>query len=173
MGYSKIALAAVTLISLAGCGVGTSSKYQGETTIGKYRVNWNKITSGHGSSKQTPLFFAFTLIDKPASLVTEANWEEEARQQNTTVAAVKTLYRSDVFPHRDGGVGLCMQMAIEEGLCGKREYPSTSEKAKMAEQALSTFATCRWIGFDPAFNAKMTYSAGASSSTLWIKADCS
>lgn len=66
----------------------------------------------------------------------------------------------------------CIYKDREAGKCKWPKVLPISERAKLAKKVLDQDPKCDWKGFDPIFNRRMSYQAGASDYTLWIAADC-
>lgn len=163
------------LAACVGAGSGNfGAGSKSEAIVGPYRVTWMK---GPELTRQndglTPLMFMFAWAS-PAdgSGVSEADWQREAALQGVDVYTVRTIMGPEVYNGKNGRLAICTIGAIDEGLCGHQLNLSVAQRAVMAQQALAAAPTCRWVGFDPAYNALVSNAAGAASHTLHVRADC-
>ena len=163
---------------LAACvGAGSGNMGSGgksEAIVGPYRVTWMK---GPELTRQndglTPLMFMFAWASPAGgSRVTQADWQREATLQGVDVYTLRTIMGPEVYNTANGRLAICTIGAIDQGLCGHQLNLSVAQRAAMAQQALGAAQTCRWVGFDPAYNARVSNAAGAASHMLHVRADC-
>ncbi|MDD9731994.1 hypothetical protein PVW46_18975 [Mameliella sp. AT18] len=171
-----ILLSLTWLFFLAACGGGTNTgvRPEGQAELGEYSISWRQMRSDSGPREATPLFFVFgwnDAVKAKLGYAKEADFEREAKILGVSVQLVKSLNGREAYVNRNGRVAQCTYIAIQNGLCGKRLNLSVSQRAALARKALEQHDRCRWIGFDPAYNAQRSV-AGAQDATLWVKADC-
>lgn len=162
-------------IALVACTSSTPSrKISGEAIVGKYRVIWGPFRKTKENSGQTPLIFSFLPTGVPPSNgVTEGDWEKEAARLGTSVNTAKILHGNSVYKGPDGALRTCTISAIEDGFCGIKTNLSVSQKAEIAKNMLNRSLACKWVGFDPLYNKRLSNSLGGASLMLHVRADCS
>lgn len=162
----------LTAIVLVGCG--SSGKRQ-IVEINGQTINYGRVSDSRNLAPKglTPLLFTFSESEtRRLNGATEADFEREAKLRGMSVESVKRMLGNDPFFGADGRMRLCTIGAIQERLCkGSRALP-LSERVKLAKQIVDRDPKCSWRGFDPLFNRRMSFSAGAEKYTLWIAAAC-
>jgi hypothetical protein len=170
-----LTLSLVALImALTACAPsGTSKGIKGNAIVGDYNVNWVELGQSR-SGNLTPLIFFFSWANPSQNNnITKADWDREAARLNVDLYTLrKVMLKGEVYKTKQGNLAGCTYMAIEKGLCGRKLGLSVAERASIAQDLLSRDASCKWVGFDAAYNASMSRRAGADNMSLHVKADC-
>ena len=169
-----IILAVCAILSAcAGTGVGPAAS--GKATIGTTVVSYDPIPALQGQTRPglTPLLFRFTDTGpRSTNGVTDADWARAAQTAGMAVSDLKSsVYGGSAYKTASGDLAACTMLAISRGLCAGPEIMPVARRAALAEQVLSGSA-CRWVGFDPAFNAAQSRRMGADDFILVAQADC-
>ena len=172
---TRAILLALCAILSACAGGGTSSAASGEATVGTTTVSFDPVPALQGQTRPglTPLLFRFTDTGpRSTNGVTEADWALRAQRAGMAVSDLKSLYGGSAYKTASGDIAVCTMLAISKGLCAGPEIMPVARRAALAEQVLAG-STCRWVGFDPAFNAVQSRMLGADDFILVVQAECS
>lgn len=174
---SYISVLMFTLV-LTACSESSSQSSRGiggEGIIGDYKVKWSRgpRVETPTNDNLTPLAFVFAWTASAGSNgVTQEDWQREADRFGVSTETMRIVLGTTVRKTPDGRLAGCSMSAIEQGLCGRRLALSIDQRATMAQQMVDANAKCSWVGFDPAYNSRVTNMAGAASRTLHVRADC-
>lgn len=166
------------VLGLVGCGstYGGGSKAQGKAQIDGYSVSWGAISALKDRVPQglTPLMFRYSSLGgAPSNGVTQQDWEREAQKWGMGVSDLKsTVFGGSAYKGPDGALRVCTISAIQRGLCGKKLGLSVARRVAYAERIITQSGQCRWVGFDPSYNARTARSLGAEDFSLHVAADC-
>ncbi len=150
-------------------------KFSGQAIAGGYKVSWGSLgRSGQAQRGLTPLAFFFIHANPSrSSNITESDWQREAQRLQTSVWTLKNvILKGNVYKTKNGNLAGCTYGAIQKGLCGKKLGLSVEQRAQIAQSVLARHKACRWVGFDPAYHARLSRQAGAANMSLHIQAKC-
>ena len=162
------------LSACAGTGAGPGAS--GKAAVGTTVVSYDPVPALQGLTRPglTPLLFRFTDTGpRSTNGVTDADWARAAQKAGMAVSDLRSsVYGGSAYKTATGDLAVCTMLAISRGLCAGPEILPVARRVALAEQALSGSA-CRWVGFDPAFNADQSRRMGADDFILVVQVDCS
>jgi hypothetical protein len=169
------------ILALAACGGGAgretdaTPRVGGKIVIGDQHVNWGDVTERNSAAQDglRHLISATTSTStKHFNNLTYEEYVREAARRKESVMVLKQMLGEHADKAQDGTLRSCTYRAAELGRCTGWQFLRLEQRVALAREVLEKDGRCRWVGFDPAFNAEKSRMAGAGQATVHVHADC-